>query len=500
MKSHLPFQLLRSLVAAGLCAAVIATAEDSSAKYQLSAKLSAPGKPATLRIDMPWADIHIVGVDGDTVSVQSSLSPQGSSDKREDGLRRLDDEVSFELTEHDNVVSLHLAGDNPMAGQDAEFKIFVPRAMALDVRTETGGDLAVKSVDGDIDISNMNGAVELEDITGSTVVNTMNGEVHVTYAKVPQKLVSITSMNGEVSLRVPLETKANVRLRTQNGSILTDFDDTVLKTKTEGKSFSYGGNSETARQVARAAADATRAAMQVAREVSREVERAVREESDVNVKVDVDTPTAPPAPSPDAPARAPRPPHALRAPLPPIIGGKLVSGTLNGGGVDIKISSMNGEITLRQTHAPGSAAAKTESPVSVQFQDPDSFTDVRENNSTTTSTDYLDTLRDYLQQTAAKFLSDGQRLEITVTDIDLAGENLNNQPNQIRVMKDLYAPKIKLKFQLLDGNGKVLKEGERRLTDTNYLSQAGRPGSSEPLYYDKQLLKQWVQDEFRTKS
>lgn len=30
-------------------------------------------------------------------------------------------------------------------------------------------------------------------------------------------------------------------------------------------------------------------------------------------------------------------------------GGKIVSGTLNGGGVDIKISTMNGEITLRQT-------------------------------------------------------------------------------------------------------------------------------------------------------
>jgi hypothetical protein len=56
-----------------------------------------------------------------------------------------------------------------------------------------------------------------------------------------------------------------------------------------------------------------------------------------------DAPTPAPAPMP-----APRPARAPRAPMPPMTGGKLVTGTLNGGGVDIKVSTMNGEITLRQ--------------------------------------------------------------------------------------------------------------------------------------------------------
>ena len=50
-----------------------------------------------------------------------------------------------------------------------------------------------------------------------------------------------------------------------------------------------------------------------------------------------------------APVPVPRAARAPRAPMPPITGGKLVTGTLNGGGVDIKVSTMNGEITLRQT-------------------------------------------------------------------------------------------------------------------------------------------------------
>jgi hypothetical protein len=47
--------------------------------------------------------------------------------------------------------------------------------------------------------------------------------------------------------------------------------------------------------------------------------------------------------------RARSPGGAALPPLPPITGGKLVTGTLNGGGIDIKVSTMNGEITLRQT-------------------------------------------------------------------------------------------------------------------------------------------------------
>lgn len=138
--------------------------------------------------------------------------------------------------------------------------------------------------------------------------------------------------------------------------------------------------------------------------------------------------------------------------------------------------------------------------VSVTFQDPDKFTDVRENNSTTNSTYYLDELKACLKETAALRLAAGQKLNITVTDVDLAGENLFNQPNRIRIYRQIDAPRVKLKFQLLAADGTVLKEGTRNLTDTYYLNNLRLPGSQDPLYYDKQLLIQWVRDEFRAKT
>lgn len=332
----------RSLNGAEMAAMEAKLSQETSA----TVKLSAPDKPATLTLDMPWADIRIIGVNGDTVTVESTLTQKNSKPVRPGGLRRLDNEVSFELTEHDNLVTLRLAGDNPWAGHDAEFKIAVPRAMALNLKTDAGGDLVVRGVEGDIEVNNMNGEVQLDGIVGSAVINTMNGEVRATYAKAPTKLVSITSMNGEVDLRVPADTKANIRLRTHNGSILTDFGEDALKTKTEGRRHAGGynyasGTEASTREIARAAGEAARAAVQVAREVSREIARAAEENEEDSVAPEV-------APAP-VPAAAPRPPRTPRHPIPPITGGKLVTGELNGGGVDIKISTMNGEITLRQT-------------------------------------------------------------------------------------------------------------------------------------------------------
>jgi len=324
----------------------------------------------------------------------------------------------------------------------------------------------------------MNGEVKLEGISGSAVINTMNGEVHASYAKPPQKLVSITSMNGEIDLRVPAETKANVRLRTHTGSILTDFNDAVLKTKSEGKG---PGGIDTARisaDAARAAADAMRAAANEARDAARaELEE---EKNDSNHRV-----------------HAPRPPLPPVV-VPPIIGGKLVSGTLNGGGVDIKISTMNGEITLRRTDA-GASAENSAEPVVVNFQNPDKFTDVRERNSNETSPALLEELRQFVQRTATPLLATGSKLTVTFTDIDLAGDTRPDKDG-IRVMTGTTLPRAHLKFRLVDANGKVRKEGERRLSDLNYQNSGTLVGRDDPLYYDKQLLKDWIAKEFRGNS
>lgn len=301
-------------------------------------KFSDPAKPGTLKLSLPWAEVHITGTDGNEVVVTSTLNQKGKGEVDDDGFRRLDEEVTFELTEKDNVATIVILGDNPWAAHDAEFHIKVPRSTNLSLQTEAGGDIRVESVAGEIDINSMNGEVSLIDPGSSAVVNTMNGEISAVFKTAPTKTVSLSSMNGEIALTLPTDTKANLRMRSHNGSIRTNFPDSILQSKNESR-VTDSNAPEAERDYARAQRDAARAMA--------DAQRAVVEAQHVAVVATVNA-TAAVSATPTAAPKAPRPPRAPRIPMPPF-GGKSIVGTLNGGGIDIQLATMNGSIVLRQS-------------------------------------------------------------------------------------------------------------------------------------------------------
>jgi hypothetical protein len=344
---HHPFpRVLLVLAAAALLLPSVRAQENDSAGSTARVKFSDPGKPGTLKLAFPWAETRITGTDSNEIVVTSSLDQKGKAEVDHEGFRRLDTDVTFDLVEKDNVAVISVAGDNIWATQGTEFEIKVPRNTNLIIRTEIGGDVEVNGVEGDLDINSINGEVTLRDIAGSAVVNTMNGEIRASFKRAPVKPVSISTMNGEIDVRLPADTKANLRMRTHNGSIRTNFPDKVLQTKTEKVTGRPGADlaeenraldrataqldrehAQIAREAAKIASEAARAGMAIAREVTREVSREL-------ARSGIDgMPPVPPVP-----------------PIPPLpnFGGKSIVGTLNDGGVDIKLTSMNGAITLRQ--------------------------------------------------------------------------------------------------------------------------------------------------------
>jgi hypothetical protein len=183
-------------------------------------------------------------------------------------------------------------------------------------------------------------------------------------------------------------------------------------------------------------------------------------------------------------------------------GGKVISGQLNGGGMDISINTMNGKITLRQTkpnNADSATNSGTKDNVTVTFQDPDNFTDIAEDFPSSASEYYLNELRDCVQKEAALRLPAGSKLTVTFTDIDLAGM-IRPERNNVRFMTSTTIPRVQLRFQLIGADGQVLQEGERKLSDMNYQMSIGIIGRNEPLYYDKELLKDWIAKEFKPRS
>ena len=134
-----------------------------------------------------------------------------------------------------------------------------------------------------------------------------------------------------------------------------------------------------------------------------------------------------------------------------------------------------------------------DAPVTVTFAHPEKYTDFRLScvSRDTDARSLMADLEAFLTATAAPLVPADQRLEITVTNIDMAGDIESwRGPGRcdVRVMKDTYPPRIDLTFRLVDADGKELRAGSRKLRDSNYLVNAGPSSITDHLRYEKALL------------
>jgi len=139
--------------------------------------------------------------------------------------------------------------------------------------------------------------------------------------------------------------------------------------------------------------------------------------------------------------------------------------------------------------------------VIVTFNHPENFADVK---SSMTGFDkerdsLLDEIRDYVVDQAPRFLSGGQTFSITFNDIDMAGdfEPWHGPSMQdVRIVKDIYPPRIALDFSLKNAAGAEIASGERRLTDLAFMNTIPvTVFRDDRLRYEKTLLFNWFSGE-----
>jgi Protein of unknown function (DUF3016) len=109
---------------------------------------------------------------------------------------------------------------------------------------------------------------------------------------------------------------------------------------------------------------------------------------------------------------------------------------------------------------------------------------------------YLEELRKHLTGRAAALLATGERLSVSITELDMAGEFEAWRPpsGEARIVRDIYPPRIDLTFSLAADDGKLIKEGARKLRDPAFLAGASRY-PDDPLRYEKTLLDRWLEQE-----
>jgi DUF4097 and DUF4098 domain-containing protein YvlB len=105
-----------------------------------------------------------------------------------------------------------------------EYKLTVPRKAALEAIELVNGSLDIDGVEGDVKASSINGKVTARGLMGEARLSTINGPLQAIFTQLNEaKAISITSVNGSVSLIIPSDSNASVRASTVHGGISNDF-------------------------------------------------------------------------------------------------------------------------------------------------------------------------------------------------------------------------------------------------------------------------------------
>ncbi len=140
----------------------------------------------------------------------------------------------------------------------------------------------------------------------------------------------------------------------------------------------------------------------------------------------------------------------------------------------------------------------TSANVKLEWHQPERYTDLGTNSYDDASLDtFSKELEPYIIRFADDYLPDGSTLEITFTNVDLAGEfepwRLNND---VRIVRSVYPPKLSFTYRVYDINGNLIDSGERTITDLTFDFNIGqRFFSQDKYFYEKDLIASWIRND-----
>jgi len=190
-----------------------------------------------LVIDNVSGDIEVTAGTGGDVQVEVTRTFTAWSEERLAVARR---EVTLNVTQEggllrylvDGPFRCHSNGSGNCVNFDGhqlykfryDFKVRVPRSIKLELWAVNNSHVKVEGTSGDFKINNVNGGIEMNDIEGQGSVHTVNGPVKVTFARNPTGPVSFKSVNGTLDVGFRSGLNADMKLKTFNGGLFTDFD------------------------------------------------------------------------------------------------------------------------------------------------------------------------------------------------------------------------------------------------------------------------------------
>ena len=212
--------------------------------------LTDPAKPALVKVSVHKGNIFVSGYNGKNIVVEAAVDTAWQDKHKEiimENLKEIKEEkpkntagmhviknnsTGLSIEEESNIVKIR----TDSISRKVDVVIKVPFKTSLKLKGFDAGEIKVENVEGELEVTHHNGSLTLKNVSGTVVANTFNGGVTVTFDTVNlARPMSFSSFNGDIDVTFPKSAKFNLKLKTDQGQIYSDFKLQMQSTPTAVK-------------------------------------------------------------------------------------------------------------------------------------------------------------------------------------------------------------------------------------------------------------------------
>jgi hypothetical protein len=210
------------------------------AQQKVAVPLSHPGKSGKLSLSLVRGSITVSSYDGKNVLINYNGNKSGDKPHKvtKNGLHKISgNSGGFQAEEDNNHVTI--SGISPM--HVVNLNISVPRNFSLDL-SAVKGNIKVNNISGVLDVHSVDGDLTLTNVAGAATANTVNGDITANFKSVSADMpMSFSTINGDIDVKLPANSKISAKMKAQFGDIYTDFDMNINRKDSKKVKFDDSG-------------------------------------------------------------------------------------------------------------------------------------------------------------------------------------------------------------------------------------------------------------------
>ena len=188
---------------------------------QITVPLADNNTQGLLIINHYKGSIEVTGYEGSIVIINARLRYNEDSGTK-DGMRRINANlIQLAAVEKNRKVTV---SSNSLF-RTIDLDIQIPHNFSVKLQKYDYGKISLHDLNGEMDISNINGDIILTGIIGSAVLNTVDGDILVKIKEAAENTPMVfSSIEGNINLTLPNDINSNIKMKSDQGDIFSDFD------------------------------------------------------------------------------------------------------------------------------------------------------------------------------------------------------------------------------------------------------------------------------------